>query len=242
MPLFTPDYAQEKCAPPGNHNGVIAGPAGNLEIVATMPDRNMPLQAIAVVCHPHPLHAGTMDNKVVCFIARTLNALGIGAVRFNFRGVGNSTGSYDHGHGETQDTLAVAAWVKQHYPHLPLWLSGFSFGAYIALRSASLVPVAQLITVSPPVNFFDFSTLLTPICPLLIIQGTHDEIVPHDEVFAWAKTLKVSPAFVSMPGVDHFFHGRLNALQSVLLTSLASATDLAKQDFAPKRQHNYARR
>ncbi len=227
-----PNYAHQKSAPFGNHSGSIVGPAGKLEIVVAMPNNGIALQAIAIVCHPHPLHAGTMDNKVVCYMARTLNSLGIGTVRFNFRGVGQSTGDYDEGHGETQDTLAVAAWIKRHYPESPLWLTGFSFGAYIALRTASLTNPAQLITVAPPVNFFDFNAIATPTCPWLLVQGTHDEIVPHDEVFAWAKTLSPRPGFVSMPNVDHFFHGRLNNLHNVLLTALAPTCDAAPFHFS----------
>lgn len=231
----------EKPASFSNHTSSIAGPAGRLEIVVGLPDPSIALQGLAIVCHPHPLHAGTMDNKVVCYMARTLNSLGIGSVRFNFRGVGQSTGIYGEGHGETQDALAVAAWIKCHYPDSPLWLSGFSFGAYIALRAASLIDTAQLITIAPPVNFFDFSAINPPPCPWLVIQGTHDDVVPHDDVSAWIDALEPRPAFISMPNADHFFHGRLNCLRNVLVEALEpryasrNSTSVAENSFHDKR-------
>jgi alpha/beta superfamily hydrolase len=200
----------------------IAGPAGDLEAVSTCPSEGeQAMRAIGVICHPHPLYGGTMHNKVVHYIARTFNELQIGSLRFNFRGVGASAGTYDEGHGETDDLLAVLDWVRSRRPELDVWLAGFSFGAYVALRAATRFPVSRLITVAPPVNIFDFSDVSEPGCPWLVIQGDRDEIVPSEEVLTWAGQLRHPPRLITLSGGDHFFHGRLNELRAGLIEHLA---------------------
>src|SRR5690348_488965 len=107
---------------------ILPGPVGDLDVIATNHEQANNTTPIAIVCHPHPLHGGTMNNKVVTTLARTFKDLGLRSVRFNFRGVGKSGGIYDHGVGECKDLIAVIDWVKKIFPQAPIWLAGFSFG------------------------------------------------------------------------------------------------------------------
>lgn len=178
------------------------------------------MHGIGIICHPHPLYGGTMHNKVVDYLSRTLNELGVGTVRFNFRGVEQSEGEYAQGAGETEDLRAVLNWARKQRPGHPLWLAGFSFGAYVALNVAREFPLAQLITVAPPVNFFDFSGIAAPDCPWILVQGEADEIVPSQTVFDWARNQSPAPEIIRIPGVGHFFHGYLNQLREQLIGRL----------------------
>lgn len=203
----------------------IDGPSGNLETLLSCPN-GAGVGAVAVICHPHPLHGGTMQNKVVHYMARTLGELGLRTVRFNFRGVGASDGSYAHGRGEQRDLQAVLEWVRERAPGDQVWLAGFSFGCYVAMREAAESnDVQRLITIAPPVDSFDFSVLQTPRCPWLLLQGEADEVVSAPNVLRWARSLEPRPDIVALPGVDHFFHRRLNLLREVLLDRLREAAD-----------------
>ncbi len=204
---------------------IVEGPAGPLEAILTCPESET-TGAVGVICHPHPLYGGSMQNKVVHYIARTFNELGLSTVQFNFRGVGNSAGEYADGVGETEDLLAVLDEVKRRYPHHDLWLAGFSFGAYVALRAVHHSQAEKLVTVAPPVNFFDFDALAPPECSWLLVQGDEDEVVSCDEVMTWAGQLKPAPTVVCMQGVGHFFHRRLNDLRNALLENLDVAPEL----------------
>ena len=198
---------------------IIPGPAGMLEGITACPDKET-RGAVAVILHPHPLYGGTLNNKVVHYLSRTCNQLGIPSLRFNFRGVGESRGIYDDGRGETEDCLAVLDWVQERRPGFDIWLAGFSFGAYVAYRSVHRHPrISRLLTVAPPVNLFDFKVLTAPSCPWTLIQGELDELVPAASVENWVDTLPVQPRKILLPA-DHFFHGQLNALQAALLQSL----------------------
>jgi uncharacterized protein len=192
----------------------IPGPAGPLEAIVEDPDGEPP--ALAVVCHPHPLYQGTMRNKVVHTIARAANRRGAPAVRFNFRGVGASGGAWDEGRGETDDALAVIAWARQRWPARPLWLAGFSFGGFVALRAAVDAGPAALVTVAPPVSRFPVGATPDPGCPWLVVQGEADELVDHREVVAWAGARPAPPRLALLPETSHFFHGRLAELQQVV--------------------------
>lgn len=194
----------------------IDGAVGKLELLSNYPKESFASNVIAVVCHPHPLYDGTMNNKVTYTLARTFNRLGMKAVRFNFRGVGASEGEFDNGAGEVDDLLAVLAWVKQQHPQKKIWLAGFSFGAYIALKAAGQFEVDKLITVAPPVNFFDFSGVQTPERDWIIVQGLDDEIVPPQQVIDWVNELPGKPRAIYLDGVGHFFHKRLTLLSDVL--------------------------
>ncbi len=199
----------------------LPGPVGVIEALTSCADPARAVPVTAVVLHPHTLHGGTMQNKVVHTLARTFTELGLRTVRFNFRGAGGSEGEHDHGTGETHDALAVLEWVRAHRPHDQLWLAGFSFGSYVALRVANAFPVDRLVTVAPPVHMYDFDALAVPRCPWLVIQGDQDEIVPAEQVTTWAQRLNPAPELRVLPGVGHFFHQRLHDLRAVLTESLA---------------------
>jgi len=208
----------------------IEGPVGALEALVTEADgRDL---GHAVICHPHPLFGGTMDNKVVTTLARALQECGIPTVRFNFRGVGASGGHYDEGRGETEDAAAVADWAALRWPDTGLVLAGFSFGAYVATRLATARAVKHLITVAPPVQRFDFAAVAKPVCPWLIVQGDADELVDARAVLAWADAPGAdapgsdvpgaSLRVVMMPGVGHFFHGHLAELRDAVVEEIRS--------------------
>jgi uncharacterized protein len=196
----------------------VAGPAGVLEAVLEQAQPGTSAAArFAVVCHPHPLHGGTLENKVVSTLARCCVELGVPALRFNFRGVGRSQGQYDEGRGETDDLLAIIAFGRSRWPLAQLWLAGFSFGAWIAGRTAARAGCSRLVTVAPPVARFDFSALEPQRCPWLIVQGDADQLVDCSEVLRWAGSLVPAPTVHVMHGVDHFFHGHLTQLREVVL-------------------------
>jgi len=199
----------------------VAGPVGPLQAIAGEP-RGSAQPLYAIVCHPHPLYGGTMDNKVVYTLAKALQSVGAATLRFNFRGVGNSAGEYDGGAGETQDAAAVAAYGAARWPGKRLVLAGFSFGAFVALRLSLAVEAAHLITVAPPVGRFDFSALGAPQCPWLIVQGDADDVVDPNAVITWARGLAAAPKLVVLPGVGHFFHGRLAELGDTVIEALRS--------------------
>ena len=195
----------------------IPGPAGVLEALLEVPDGSE-FQRIAVICHPHPLHQGSMLNKVVHTVSRAMIDLRIPALRFNFRGVGASDGAYAEGVGETDDALAACAWMRERYPGARLVLAGFSFGAMVACRAALTAKPAMLITIAPPAA--RARKLLEgrkPDVPWLVIQGDADGVVPADEVSAWLAELGPGPELVLLPGVDHFFHGNLTVLRQTVV-------------------------
>ncbi len=191
----------------------IPGPSGDLEGKVDCAAGNP--QGGAVICHPHPLYGGTLQNKVVHTLAKSLAANNRTAVRFNFRGVGISAGEYDEGAGETDDALAVVDWLGTHQSSLPLTLAGFSFGSFVALQAAAQVQPAALITVAPPVRMFDFENLSSIDCPWLLIQGDEDEVVDVSSVVNWVGSLENPPQLEIMHGGSHFFHGKLLELRSV---------------------------
>lgn len=193
------------------------GPVGSLQAILSEPqaDPTSVMHAVAV-CHPHPLHSGTMHNKVVHYLAKTFAEQGAAALRFNYRGVGESEGTYDEGQGETEDVVAALDWLRRRYPQARLWLAGFSFGAYTSLKASSLREVAGLVSVAPPVHMFDMTEVRLPDCPWLVIQGDQDMVVSFNAVSQWLARLPVAPRFVPMEGIGHFFHGKLNLLQAVV--------------------------
>jgi alpha/beta superfamily hydrolase len=207
-------------ARPGSQPVAIDGPAGSIE--AMVEDPGGAAAMYAVVCHPHPLHGGTMDNKVVTTVARGCHDGGVPTLRFNFRGVGSSAGAFDGGLGETADAQAVADWGARRWSGRALLLAGFSFGAYVALRLAQQRPVQQLIAIAPPVGRFDFSGLEAPAGRWVIVQGDADEVVDPSAVRAWAASIDPAPRVELLAGVGHFFHGRLNELRGIVSREIRS--------------------
>ena len=195
---------------PTQKNISISGAAGNLEGVIHLPD-TAPL-AVAVMTHPLPIMGGTMDNKVVTTLAKAFVELGYATLRFNFRGVGQSAGSYDEGNGETSDAIAAANFMRGEFPGLPLLLAGFSFGAYVQARAAAELQPQQLVLIAPAVGRFAM-----PLVPAgtLIVHGDLDEVVELHEVLQWARPQQL--AVTVLAGAGHFFHGRLTQLKQVVL-------------------------
>jgi alpha/beta superfamily hydrolase len=142
--------------------------------------------------------------------------LGFAALRFNFRGTEDSEGHYDNGDGELDDALAAINWMLQRYPDKPVWLGGFSFGAAIAIRAATIVKVDGLVSVAPAVYRFAGNLEKQPDCPWLVIQGDEDELVAVDETIEWVNGLAPGPDLLVMVGAEHFFHGRLNDLRTAV--------------------------
>ena len=198
----------------------VAGPAGALECAVDTPAA-LPLRGTVVICHPHPQHGGTMDNKVVQTLARAFVQLGWRSVRFNFRGVGTSAGVWDDGLGEVDDALAVIAAFRAPTgePEQPFMLAGFSFGGYVAASAAARLPEAdkpqRLVLVGPSTQ----RQQLPPVpANTLVIHGETDDVVPLAATLAWARP-QLLPVLV-FPGVGHFFHGHLGLLKNVVVQEL----------------------
>lgn len=197
---------------PTSRRETIPGPAGAIECVIDTPDA--PPRGVAVVCHPHPLQGGTLDNKVAATLARAFVQLGYRAVRLNFRGVGASEGQWDEGRGEVDDTLAVIAAHRD--PALPLALAGFSFGGFVASQAAAMLPDDQkpvgLVLVGPSTQKQQVPTVPAD---TLVIHGEADDIVPLSATLDWARP-QALPVVV-VPGAGHFFHGQLPLLKSLVV-------------------------
>jgi alpha/beta superfamily hydrolase len=217
--------------PPRAERLAIEGPAGALQALIETPQTEhgepLTVPAFAVVCHPHPLFGGTLDNKVVHTVARAFEHLGAPAIRFNFRGVAASAGSYDEGRGESEDTLAIIEFGRQRWPGAPLWLAGFSFGGAVAVQIAAAAKAERLVLVAPGITCleradFDAARAAQPTCPWLIVQGDADDVVPAPAVLGWAAARQPlpgvpAPAVTVLPGAGHFFHGRINELREAVL-------------------------
>jgi alpha/beta superfamily hydrolase len=188
----------------------IEGPAGQLEVVVTDPGENR--RGYAIVAHPHPLYGGTLENKVVQTLAKAMFALDLAAVRFNFRGVGESDGVFDEGPGELEDFLSVAAFARSRYGDSAPLLAGFSFGSYIAATAAQQLQSRQLVLIAPAVGRFPLGEVPKQ---TLVVHGEEDDVVPLADVLEWARPQQL-PVTV-FPGAGHFFHGALVDLQNLVL-------------------------
>jgi alpha/beta superfamily hydrolase len=193
----------------------LAGPVGAIDCALDTPAHEP--AGVAVICHPHPVHGGTMDNKVVVTLVRTFLQLGFRTVRFNFRGAGGSEGRWDEGRGEVDDALAVIAAHRDACR--PFMLAGFSFGGYVAAEAASRLPAAQrpqrLVLIAPSTQNFKIAAVPDD---TVVIQGESDEVVPLAATFDWARPQNLP--IVVLPGVGHFFHGQLTLLKGVLVQQL----------------------
>ena len=204
---------------PDTQRSSIAGPAGAIDCATDLPAGDA--RGTAVICHPHPQFGGTLDNKVVQTLARACVQLGYRAVRFNFRGVGASAGTWDDGRGEVDDALAVIAAERAAQPALPILLAGFSFGGYVAAQAADRLrmagtPVQRLVLVGPATSRFTLPATVAP--DTVVIHGEADDVVPLQATLDWARP-QVLPVIV-LPGVGHFFHGQLTLLKQQLLQAL----------------------
>lgn len=188
----------------------IDGPEGKIETVIDDPGPTR--RGLALIAHPHPLHGGSLENKVVTTISKILLDLGYVAVRPNFRGVGLSEGTYDDGNGEVADMLAVLAFVRARYPDLALVLAGFSFGAVIQSRVSETAQAKHLLLIGPALNLFQMGAAPAN---TLVIHGENDAIVPIDQVRKWTAHHGVTLAVIR--DADHFFHKKLSELKQHIL-------------------------
>ena len=198
----------------------IAGPVGALESALTRGDSDAPLFAInglVIICHPHPQHGGTMDNKVVTTLMRTYRDLGVHVLRFNFRGVGKSEGVFDNAVGELDDLLAIIAWAKANLANSPILLAGFSFGSSIAARASySVEALLHLTLVAPPVERYEYDRNGIFNAPVCVVQGDQDERVIAQGVYDWVTHLHSPAELIRYPEASHFFHGFLSMLKTDL--------------------------
>ena len=205
---------------------LVEGPAGNIDVAVDRP-AGAPV-GVALVAHPHPLHGGTRDNKVVQTLARALVQLGFVCWRPNFRGVEGSEGSHDEGIGETDDMLAVLGHARAHaslqgLAHAPVVLAGFSFGCFVQTRVAAQLlargeSAPRMALVGPAASRF----ALGPVpADTLVVHGEMDDVVPLSAVLDWARPQDLP--VVVVPGADHFFHRRLPLLKSLVLRWMADA-------------------
>ena len=188
----------------------ITGAAGNLEGIVHLPEETA--RAIAVVAHPLPTMGGTMENKVSVMLAKTFAELGCISLRFNFRGVGESEGEFTGGEGEEQDMIDIVRYAKEQFgAELPLLLSGFSFGGYVAARAAHHLHPQHLVLAAPAVGRFAMPAVSPD---TLVIHGEYDDVVPLADALEWARPQNLP--IVVLPQAEHFFHGRLTQLRDIV--------------------------
>lgn len=187
--------------------------AGRLE--ALFRDINDPA-GVAVISHPHPLHGGTMHNKVVFRAARGLEDAGIATLRFNFRGIGASQGKHDFGEGERRDFEAALGWMRSKHPNSKVFGGGFSFGAWVASRvSCDHSDVDALFLISTPLNKYDFGFLRSCRKPILFIHGSKDEHGDATRVDQLASQCQDAEAII-VSGADHFFTNQIEIVQEAI--------------------------
>jgi uncharacterized protein len=208
----------------------IPTPLGHLEGILKPEEAGaIPIYS-ALVCHPHPLYGGTMHNKVVFKVAQTLQSLNMPALRFNFRGVGHSTGTYDEGRGEMDDVRYALEFLSRRYPGLPVVLGGFSFGAYVGLRVAAADDRVQaMIGLGVPARMLNGDVLEGSQKPKLIIQGTNDELAPYDQTAQWFEQVPAPKSMVAVRGADHFFQGRLDEVQAIITNFVRTLSGYASR-------------
>lgn len=199
----------------------IQGKAGKLEVLYQRGEAGKPA---VVVCHPHPLYGGTMRNKVVYWVARSFEDMGYTVLRFNFRGVEQSEGTWGEGQGESDDVVSTLDWLAQEHPESPLWLAGFSFGTYAGLLAAHQDKrVQRMFAIAPAVNLWSFDFMGDETRPLTVISGTNDEIVPFEKVQAWIKTMPNHVTFISIDGAGHFFPAHMTTMMELLKKDVMSS-------------------
>lgn len=193
---------------------MIPGPAGHLQALFQPGD---PCKPAVVVCHPHPLYGGTMRNKVVYWLARVFEDLGCSVLRFNFRGVEQSEGTWSGAEGEIGDVAAALDWMEKKYPLVQLWLAGFSFGTYVGLKHAAADPrVQRMFVVAPAVNLWSFDFMEQDKRPLTVVSGMADEIVPFEQVKSWVETLPHHVRFHAIDGAGHFFPDHMSEMMEAV--------------------------
>jgi len=195
----------------------VAGPAGELEALHRIPEQGRVPVAAALLCHPHPLHGGTMHSRVVFHVARALQDIGIATLRFNFRGVGRSAGRHDDGRGEVEDARAALGHLERLHPGLPLVVAGHSFGAWVGLRAGlDDARVARLVGVGVPLRYYEFDFLAAARPRVLLIQGEEDAFGSGADIIRLDASLGPRVETVVVPGADHFFTRHLDVLRALI--------------------------
>ncbi len=190
---------------------------GHLEGILKPEEERVQPGYVGLICHPHPLGGGTMHNKVVFKTAQILQTLQIPTLRFNFRGVGHSTGTYDEGRGEMDDARYALEFLSRRYPGIPAIMAGFSFGSYVGLRVGAIDDrVHALIGLGVPARPFAGNTLQDSYKPKLFIHGTEDELAPYELMQRWFEQVPAPKRLVTIQGADHFFQGRLEEVQAII--------------------------
>ena len=169
------------------------------------------------MCHPNPLEAGTMDNKVVTTTCRAFNQMGVPSLRFNFRGIGQSEGESSGNHNEIEDLKAILAFVREKHPSIRLFLGGFSFGAWVSYEVAQTYSCEHLLSIAPAVNRHQLSINEHWNCPWTIVTGDQDEVVSITDIYNWLVLHPASYHLIKCRGVGHFFHGQLVMLKKTLI-------------------------
>lgn len=204
--------------PNGFETLMIQGVVGALEVCVSVPKSLNEQTPLLLVSHPHPLHGGSMHNKVVQTLAKAGAEAGCLVVCYNFRGVGRSAGEFDHGHGERYDLKAVLAFSMERWGQRPLLLAGFSFGAWVSSLVAESVLPERIILVAPPVSLYPMERIVLPQVPITMIQGGQDEVVSADQALVWAKAQHADVLWRAQAG--HFFHGQLLWLRKAVLLAM----------------------
>jgi alpha/beta superfamily hydrolase len=195
---------------------MLPGPAGRIEALLEEPEHTKPTFA-ALVCHPHPQHGGTMHNKVVYRMARGLRAEGAVALRFNYRGVNLSEGTYDEGNGETDDGRTALQYLRSRYPDLPYAISGFSFGSRIAHRLACEATGPKFaLCAGMPTWYFENENIIACPVPRVFVMSTNDQFAPRDKFQAGFDTLAEPKRLIWVESQDHFFAGALDQFEAAV--------------------------
>jgi alpha/beta superfamily hydrolase len=209
MPIVPTEFVRE-----------IAGPAGPLEARLDWPEGEP--RAVAVCGHPHPLHGGTMHTKALYQTAKALTRVGVAALRFNFRGVGLSGGTFDAGPGERDDFRAALGFAETRFPGVPLWAAGMSFGSWIAMAVGAVDPrVSLLLGVAPPVDRYDFSVLAESTKAKFFVHGEDDELIAARDIRKFYAPLPEPKELVMIEDANHLFEGKTSLVGDAVEDLLA---------------------
>jgi hypothetical protein len=198
----------------------IPGAVGPLEALLDQPEGEP--RAVAVFGHPHPMHGGTMHTKALYQAAKAMPRIGVAALRINFRGVGQSAGSFDSGAGEKDDFRAAIAYAAERYPDLPIWAAGMSFGSWVAMTVGAEDPrVSLLLGIAPPVDRYDFDALRTCTLPKFIIHGESDELISIKDIRKFYSRIPEPKELVAIEDADHLFEGKTSLVGEAVEDLLA---------------------
>jgi alpha/beta superfamily hydrolase len=205
-------------------------PAGAVQLEALLREPRDAVRGAVVVCHPHPVYGGTMDNKIVYRAAKAATEAGFAALRFNFRGVGRSTGQFDRGVGEKEDVTAAIHWLEDKYRSLPLALIGYSFGAWVGLQVGCLSPnIKALIGLAPPLDLYKFDFLISNSRPSLYIVGTRDEFCSLENINRLETRLPTTSSVSRIEDAEHFFANRVEEIE-VLIANFFRTQELNRDE------------